>query len=374
MVSALLLLLGLEWRGAVNRITEAIALISAAAAGLYPIIHLGRPWFFYWNLPYPNTFLLWPQFRSPLFWDAIDIISFLGVGLTFWFVGMLPDLAAMRDRAIEQMAAGAGRPGGWIRRFKAQLYGIAAVGWRGSAVHWQRWDSAYHAIAVLGVLLVVSLQMGASVMFAGSVEPGWHDALAPVSYLLAALFAGVGMVAAMVVVMRSVFPVRDLVTARHLDLLALLMLGLGLANLYCYAAEMFTTALTGSGYDQSVAMRRFHGPHAWAAWTIIVCALLPIQLFWLPPLRRAPAVLLTVGLLVAFGMWADHFMIIVVTLQHDFLPSADHLYQISLVGVGTFVGTIGLFLFLLLLFLRYLPVISIVEVRRLVPALPVRHG
>ena len=235
LVSALLLLLGAEWRGAINRITETMGLIAAAAAGLYPIVHLGRPWFFYWNLPYPNTFLLWPQFRSPLYWDAVDIISYLLICLCFWYVGMLPDLANMRDRSIERTERMAGRPGHWLRLLRAQLYGIGALGWRGSVIHWQRWERAYRAIAVFGVVLVVSLQTGAAVMFAGSVEPGWHDALLPVAFLFAALFAGVAVVAMLVVVMRAVFPLRDLVTARHLNLLALLLLALGWANVYCYA-------------------------------------------------------------------------------------------------------------------------------------------
>ncbi len=373
MVSALLLLMGAEWRGAINRITESIALIAAAAAGLYPIIHLGRPWFFYWNLPYPNTFLLWPQFRSPLFWDAVDIISFLGICGSFWFVGMLPDLATMRDRAIERMVRHQSRPGGWTRRLKAQLYGIAALGWRGSLAHWERWERAYRSLAIFGVVLVASLQTGAAVMFAGTVEPGWHDALSPVSFLAAALFAGIGMVAAVVVVMRAVFPLKLLVTPRHFDLLAMLLLGLGLANLYCYAAEFVTSTLTGTGFDKAVLGRRFNGPNAWSTWAVVVCALAPVHLFWLPFLRRSAVALFAIGLLVAFGMWADHFMIIVITLQHDFLPSAAHPYAMDLVGIGTFVGTIGLFLFLLLLLLRYLPALSIVDMRRLV-AMPVTRG
>jgi len=212
LVVSAMLLLDAEWRGALNRITETMALVSAAAAGLYPIIHLGRPWFFYWNLPYPNTFLLWPRVRSPLFWDAVDIVSYLLVCLSFWYVGMLPDLAAMRDRAIERLHDG---PGHQLRNLRAQLYGIAALGWRGSARHWQRWMQAYRTIALFGVLLVVSLQTGAAVMFAGTVEPGWHDALSPVTFLFGAIFSGVAMVAVLAVVLRSVFGLTPLITPRH---------------------------------------------------------------------------------------------------------------------------------------------------------------
>jgi Ni/Fe-hydrogenase subunit HybB-like protein len=364
-VSAMLLLLGAEWRGALNRITETMAVIAAAAAGLYPIIHLGRPWFFYWNLPYPNTFLLWPQFRSPLYWDAVDIISFLGIGVAFWYIGMLPDLATLRDRAFERaQAEGGAYPTRW-QLFRPQIYGIAALGWRGSAVHWQRWAQAYRTIGLLGVLLVVSLQTGAAVMFAGTVEPGWHDTLLPVAFVFAALFAGVGMIAVLAVVLRGVFGLQRLVTERHLELVAMLLLGLGIANLYCYAAEFLTTALAGTGYDRAVLLRRFGGPHAWSLWFIVGCALIPVHLFWVRSLRQSPTMLALVGLLVAAGMYADHFMVIVVTLQHDFLPSSAHLYAMNFWGLATFAGTAGLFLALLLLALRYLPVVSILETRRL---------
>lgn len=373
-VSAFLLLLGAEWRGAVSRLTETMALLAAAAAGLYPIIHLGRPWFFYWNLPYPNTFLLWPQFRSPLYWDAVDIISFLVVCLTLWYVGMLPDLAAMRDRGIERVQANSGRTGNWLRLLKAQLYGIAALGWRGSMVHWQRWEQACQALALFAVIVVISLQTGAAVMFAGTLEPGWHDTLLPVAFLFAALFAGVGLISAGVVVLRTAFPLRDLVTSRHISLLAMLLLGLGVANLYCYAAEFLTTLLAGTDYDKTVLARRFHGPHAWSTWLILAAALLPVHLFWVPPLRRSAALLLIVGVLVALGMWADHFMIIVITLQQDFLPSSFHLYAVNLLGIGTFFGSTGLFLLLLLLAVRYLPMVSILGARRMIAPGMARSG
>ncbi len=367
MVSSLLLLLGVEWRSPVNRITESIALISAVAAGLYPIIHLGRPWFFYWNLPYPNTFLLWPQFRSPLYWDAIDIISFLGICGSFWYIGMLPDLASMRDRAIERMQQHGQRPGAWTLRLKAQLYGIGALGWRGSVIHWARWRHAYRTIAVVGVVVVIALQTGAAVMFAGTAEPGWHDVLSPVSFLMAALFAGVGMVSMVLVVMRAVFPLRNLITPRTLDMLGMLMLGLGLANLYCYAAEFLTATLSGTDWDKALMGRRFAGPHAWSSWAIIVCGLIPVHLFWVPALRRSGVALFVIGALVAFAGWADHFMIIVVTLQHDFLPSIAASYAVDIVDITTFAGTVGLFMLLMLLFMRYLPAVSIVGMRILAP-------
>jgi Ni/Fe-hydrogenase subunit HybB-like protein len=358
LVSGTLLLLGMEWRSAVNRMAETVALVAAFAAGIYPIIHLGRPWLFYWNLPYPNTLLLYPQYKSPLVWDAFDILGFIVICVSFWYVGMLPDLATLRDRALERTRS-TGR--GVLR---AQIYGIAALGWRGSVVHWERWRQTYRTLALLGILLVITLQTGASVMFAGTVEPGWHDTLLPVSYLLAAIFEGVGVVAAVVVMLRSVLGLQALITSRHVSVLAKLLLALGMANLYCYGAELYGTTVHGDAYEHAVSVRRFFGPHAWAAWSIVVCALVPVQLFWLPSMRNSPAALAVVGLLVAIGMFGDHVMIIVVTLQHDFLPSMAHSYAINLWELATFFGTVGLFLTLLLLAVRTLPVVSILELRR----------
>ena len=364
LISALLLLLEASWRGALNRVTETMALIAAAAAGLYPIIHLGRPWLFYWNLPYPNTLLLWPQWRSPLVWDAVDIISYLLICLCFWFIGLVPDLATLRDRAGAQSEASAERKHSERHLLRAQLYGIAALGWRGSAVHWQRWTLARRLVALLGAIVVVSLQTGAAVMFAGTLEPGWHDTLMPVSFLFSALFEGVATVSVLTVLLRALAPLRQFITPRHLDLLAKLLLGLGLLNLYCYAAEYLTTAALGTDFDRALLARRFNGPNAWSSWMMLGCALLPVHLFWLAPLRRSAAALFAVGLLAAAGLWADHFTIIVITLQHDFLPSAANRYSIGFWGMSTFAGSCGLFLMLLLLAVRFLPMVSIHELRR----------
>ncbi len=363
-LSALFLLVGAQWRSAVNRIAETLSLVAAAAAAIYPIIHLGRPWFFFWNLPYPNTFLLWPQFRSPLYWDAVDIVSFLGTALAFWYIGMIPDLATLRDKAIGGIHRSPDTPGvrGLLR---AQIYGVAALGWRGSALQWMRWRQAYRLVALLGVMLVCSLQTGAAVMFAGSLEPGWHDTLLPVAFLLGAAFQGIAFIAAMTVLLRAIFDLGALITTRHIEVMARLLLVLGLLNAYCNAAEMFTTALGGDAYEAGNLHRRVAGPHAWAFWTLVVAALLPVQLFWWGRARRSGRAVFAVGLLVAAGMFADHFMVIVVTLQHDFLPSADQGYAVDIWGVATFVGSIGLFLVLMLLALRYLPLLSIVETKRL---------
>lgn len=359
LISAVLMLFGTEWRGALNRLTETGALIAAAAAACYPIIHLGRPWFFYWNLPYPNTFLLWPQFRSPLYWDAVDIISYLLIALTFWLLGLLPDLATLRDRAIERWRdTGQGR-------LRAYLYGIAALGWRGSARHWHRWLQAYRTVAVTGVLLVFSLQTGAAVMFAGAVEPGWHDPLLPLAFVAGAIFSGVGFMAAAAVMIRWIFRLDSMITDAHLDVMAVLLLVLGLVNLYCYADELFTTLLGNDPYETAVLGRRLVGPHAWAFWDIVVLALAPVHVFWFRAARRSSLAIFLVGVAVNSGIFGDHYMVIVTTLQHDFLPSSAHDFSNSIGGVATFAGSVGLFFTLALLGLRYLPIVSIVEVRRL---------
>jgi Ni/Fe-hydrogenase subunit HybB-like protein len=376
LVSATLLLLGAEWRGAINRVAETVALLCTCAAGLYPIIHLGRPWYFYWNLPYPNTFSLWPQFRSALVWDAVDIVSFLVVCVSLWYVGLLPDLAALRDRAfteaMRQREARALTRG--LAMMRARTYGLLASGWRGSAAHWQLWLQGYRTIALLGVMLVVCVQTGASVMFAGSVMPGWHDTILPVTFLVNAVFSGVGLTGAIVVLIRAVYGLDGLVTERHLGLIARLLLGLGCASLYCYATEFFSTALHGDPYERGVLARRVTGEHAAAFWTVLVCLLLPAQVFWSTRARRAPLAVAGVGILVAVGAYADHVMVLLVTLGQNFLPAAHEPFRETVWGIATFAGSVGLFLVLLLLFLRYLPVVSITETRRLALAAGARTG
>ncbi len=374
-VSAVLLLAGMPARSALGRLADTVAILAAAAAGTYPIIHLGRPWYFYWNLPYPNTFLLWPQFRSPLYWDAIDILSFLGVAGSAWFLNLLPDLATLRDRASDRLRVMAARaaarnqppssdPGWKMALLRAQLYGIASLGWRGSAVHWRRWTEASRILAVLAILVVLSLQTGAAVMFAGSVEPGWHDTLEPVSFVVVALLSGVGALALVTAVVRAAFGLEALITARHLELLALLLLGLGLGHIYCSVFEALGTLTGGDSFDRGVLMRRIGGSHAWSFWSLVLLGLASVQAFWLPALRRSALAIGAIGFLVVVAMWSEHFMIIVGTLQHDFLPSSAQEYTMNIWGVATFAGSLGLLLTLLLMSLRYLPVLSILDVRR----------
>ncbi len=361
LVSGVFLLLGAEWRGALNRISEAMALTAAAAAAVYPIIHLGRPWFFYWNLPYPNSFLLWPQFRSPLYWDAIDILSFLGLAAGLFYVGLLPDIASLRDRCLERA-----RAEGHDSSLTAQLYGIAALGWRGSVIHWHRWSHAYRGLAVLGVLVVVALQTGAAVMFAGPVEPGWHDPLLPITYLAGPVFAGAGRHPVLTVIIRHVFHLEALITGRHISALAWLLLVLCAANIYCEATTDLTTLLGGEAVEIAALGRRAGGPVAWSFWMLVTAGFAPPLLFLIPSFRRRPGILAWVGGAAAAGIWGDHYTLIVATLQHDYLPSAAQETHITFFEWSTFAGSAGLFLFLLLLFMRLLPVVSMLGERGLV--------
>ena len=341
LTSAATLLFGSGLRGGVNRVAETVALLAALAAGIYPILHLGRPWFFFWNLPYPNTLVLWPQFRSPLVWDEFDILGFLAVSLTFWYVGLVPDLAAMRDRSRSPV--------------RARLYGVAALGWRGSALHWRRWRHAYRSLAVLAVLIVVCLQTGASVMYAATVEPGWHDTLLPALFVATAAFTGLAGVLVVAVVVRQGLGLQQAVTTAHLDLLGRLLLGAGVASIYCYGFDLFGSAIGHDKFDLMVQARRLTGSLAWSYWAVVGAAFVPVQLLWFGRLRRSPAVSLLVSLLVLVGMWADRFMLLVSTQLRDFLPSSRHAYASTFWEWSTFIGSGGLLVLLLLLAARFLP-------------------
>ncbi len=287
-------------------------------------------------------------------------LSFLGLAAGLFYVGLLPDIASLRDRACER--ARDGNSGHLV----AQLYGIAALGWRGSIIHWHRWSHAYRGLAVLCVLVVVALQTGAAVMFAGTVEPGWHDTLLPVTYLVGAVFSGVGMLSVLTVIIRHVFALETMITARHIRVLALLMLGLCAANIYCEAATDFTTLLGGEAADMAALGRRVGGPVAWSFWMLVTAGFLPPLLFLIPSFRARPGILAWVGGAAAAGIWGDHYTLIVASLQHDYLPSAAQATHITFFEWTTFAGSAGLFLFLLLLFLRLLPVISMLGARELV--------
>ena len=352
LISAVLLLLHQDWRTSINRFAEAMTLFAISCAGLFPLLHMGRPWVFYWMLPYPNTMGLWPNFISPLVWDIFAILTYFTVSLLFWYTGLIPDMAALRDRTKSRL----GRV----------VYGIMALGWRGSAAHWQRYEVAYLLMAGLATPLVVSVHSIVGMDFAASIVPGWHTTFTPPYFVAGAIFSGFAMVMTLMIPLRSIYGLQDFVTLRHLDNMAKVILATGWMLFYGYSAEIFYACYSGNEYERYVMLNRMLGPYAWSYWALIACNLVTPQIFWFRRMRRSLPVLFVVSLIVNVGMWLERFVIVAVSLHRDYLPSAWRMYVPTGWDYTHFVGSIGLFLTLLFLFIRLLPMISIFELRALV--------
>jgi len=351
-ISAILLLLRQRWRTSINRYAEAMTLFAAGIAGLFPIFHLGRPWFAYWLLPYPNRMELWPQWRSPLVWDIFAISTYLLVSLLFWYVGLIPDLASLRDKAAS--------------RGKRLAYGLLALGWRGEARHWHNYESAYLLLAGLATPLVVSVHTVVSLDFAIGNTPGYHSTIFPPYFVAGALFSGFAMVITLAIPLRHYFRLQDFITLRHLDLAARVMLACSLFVAYGYGAEIFSAYYSGDIYEIHMTQDRFNGIYAPVYWAYIVCNVLIPQLLWRRRMRRSVPVLLAVSLLVNAGMWMERFLIVVQSLHQDYLPSAWGMFVPSVWDWIFLLSSIGLFVWLFLMFVRYLPMISMAEMRGLV--------
>jgi molybdopterin-containing oxidoreductase family membrane subunit len=352
LISAVLLLFRQSWRTSINRFAEAMTLFAVACAGMYPILHLGRPWIFYWLMPYPNTFDLWPQFRSPLIWDVFAVSTYATVSLLFWYVGLIPDLATLRDRAQN--------------RFSQMAYGIFALGWRGSAMHWHRYQTAYLLLAGIATPLVVSVHSIVGLDFAVSVVPGWHVTLMPPYFVAGAILSGFAMVVTLAIPLRAVYGLNDFITLRHLGNMAKVMLTTALIVSYGYLMEVFFAYYSGNEFERYIAINRALGPYAWTYWLLLACNFLTPQLFWFQWARRNVPLLFVISLIVNVGMWLERFVIIVISLHRDYLPSSWEMYYPTVWDFAQFIGSIGLFLTLMFLFLRFLPVISIFELRELV--------
>ena len=349
LISALLLLLGQHWRNSLNRFAEAMTLFAVLCGGLYPVVHLGRPWLFYWMAPYPNTMTVWPQFKSPLTWDFFAVLTYLTVSILFWYIGIVPDLASARDRATR-------------RRYQV-FFGFFALGWRGSARHWARWRQAYRLTAAIAVPLVVSVHSEISMLFAAGPIAGWSSTVFPPYFVAGAAFSGFAVVSMIAVVLRHALGLRNLVTARHLDLLAKLTLLCGLMTAYGYWSEVFDT-LYGSDPQELETMRdRLVGAYAWSYWGALVANFVPLQLLWWRSVRTNPALLFAIGLSVSIGMWLERYMLLVTTLYRDWLVSSWQHYHPSFWDWSLFAGMLGVFLTLFLLFVRFLPVISAFEIK-----------
>ena len=359
LISAILLLLRQEWRTSINRFAEAMTLFAVACAGLFPLLHMGRPWLAYWMLPYPNTMGLWPQFRSPLVWDVFAVSTYATVSLMFWFVGLIPDLATLRDRATNRPAK--------------IIYGMLAMGWRGSAAHWHRYDVAYLLLAGLSTPLVVSVHSIVSFDFAVSIIPGWHATIFPPYFVAGAIYAGFAMVLIIAIPLRAVYGLQDFITSRHLQNMAKVMLATGLIVAYGYMVEIFFAWYSGNEYEQYMMKNRMIGPYAAMYWALIVCNVLAPQILWFSSMRRNTVVLFISAIIVSIGMWLERFIIVVTSLHRDFLPSSWGMYYPTRYDWSTFIGTLGLFAALLFLFIRFLPVISIFEMRTILPGAEVKE-
>jgi molybdopterin-containing oxidoreductase family membrane subunit len=352
LISAILLLLKQDWRTSINRFAEAMTLFAVACAGMFPLLHTGRPWLDYWLFPYPNQMGLWPQFRSPLLWDVFAVSTYATVSLVFWFVGLIPDLASLRDRST--------------KRVQKVIYGTLALGWRGSARHWQRYKTLYVLLAGLSTPLVLSVHTIVSFDFAVSVIPGWHTTIFPPYFVAGAIYSGFAMVLTLAIPLRAAYGMKDFITMRHLNNMAKVMLAMGLVVGYGYAMEAFMAWYSGSEFESFMYWNRLTGPYQWSYVMLILCNILIPQLLWIRKLRTNIVVLFIMSIIINVGMWLERFVIIVVSLHRDFVPSSWDMYYPTKWDFGMFAGTFGLFLSLLFLFVRFLPMISAFEVRELV--------
>ena len=352
LISAILLLLRQQWRTSINRFAEAMTLFAVACAGMFPLLHMGRPWLFYWLMPLPNPMWLWPQFRSPLVWDVFAVSTYATVSLLFWFVGLVPDLATLRDRAKHRPAQ--------------IIYGMLAMGWRGSAVHWSRYETASILLAGLATPLVVSVHTVVSFDFSVAQLAGWHTTIFPPYFVAGAIYSGFAMVMTLAIPIRKFYNLEDFITMRHLGNMAKVMLATGLIVAYGYMMETFMAFYSGNQFDRFAIINRMTGPYAFFYWMLIACNIVIPQAMWSRKVRNNVAILFVISLIVNVGMWLERFVIVVISLHRDFLPSSWGMYYPTRWDWATYVGTIGLFLTLLFLFIRFLPVISIYEMRSLV--------
>jgi Ni/Fe-hydrogenase subunit HybB-like protein len=354
LISAILLLLRQEWRTSINRFAEAMTLFAVACAAFYPIFHTGRPWVaVYWLMPYPNTMGLWPNFRSPLIWDVFAVSTYATVSAMFWFVGLIPDLATLRDRAKSKV---------W-----KVIYGMAAMGWRGSARHWHNYETIYLLLAGLATPLVVSVHTIVSLDFATGIVPGWHATIFPPYFVAGAIYAGFAMVLTLAIPLRKFYGLEDFITMKHLENMAKIMMATGLIVAYGYMMEAFMAWYSANPYELFMIKNRMTGPYASSYWALILCNVVAPNFLWAKNLRTSVPFLFCISLVVSVGMWLERFVIIVTSLHRDFLPSSWGIYSGTRYDWAAFVGTLGLFVTLLFLFVRFLPAISIFEMRTILP-------
>jgi Ni/Fe-hydrogenase subunit HybB-like protein len=349
LISAVLFLFRQHWRTSINRSSEAMTLFAVVCAGLFPAIHVGRIWVIYWIFPYPNQMQMWPNFRSPLLWDVFAISTYASVSLLFWYMGMVPDLATVRDRATG--------------KYRRMIYGFFALGWRGSSRHWHRYEVAYMLLAALATPLVLSVHSVVSFDFATSVIPGWHTTIFPPYFVAGAIFSGFAMVITLLVPARAIFKLENIITMKHLENMTKIILATGTMVGYAYSVEFFTAWYSGNGNERFAFLNRAFGPYYWAYWAMVSCNVISPQIFWFKFARQNLIVMVIVSIFVNIGMWFERFVIVVSSLSRDYLPSSWGYFSPTYVDVFTFLGTIGLFVTLFLLFCRFLPMIAMSEVK-----------
>jgi Ni/Fe-hydrogenase subunit HybB-like protein len=360
LISAILLLFRQQWRTSINRFAEAMTLFAVACAAMFPLLHTGRPWLAaYWLFPYPNSMGLWPQFRSPLIWDVFAVSTYATVSALFWFTGLVPDMATLRDRAQSKTAQ--------------RIFGVLSLGWRGSARHWHRYEMAYLLLAGISTPLVLSVHSVVSFDFAVSVLPGWHATIFPPYFVAGAIYSGFAMVMTLAIPLRKYYHMEDFITMRHIHNMTKVMLVTGMIVAYGYANEAFFAWYSANPYEGYMMLNRMTGPYALFYWSLIAINALMIQLFWFRKVRDNIALLFVLSLLVNVGMWLERFIIIVTSLHRDFLPSSWDMYAPTRWDFAMFTGTIGLFLSLFFLFIRFLPAIAIFEMRTIVPQAKMQH-
>jgi Ni/Fe-hydrogenase subunit HybB-like protein len=359
LISAILLLLNQSWRNAINRFAEAMTLFAVMCAGMFPVLHTGRPWLAYWMFPYPNTMALWPQFRSPLLWDVFAVSTYFTISAVFWYVGLLPDLATLRDTSK--------------KRWQQAAYGMLSMGWRGSARHWQRYEKASLLLAGLATPLVVSVHTVVSFDFAVSIIPGWHTTIFPPYFVAGAIYSGFAMVLTLMIPVRKFYGLDDIITMRHLNNMAKVTLATGMVVAYGYIMEAFFGYFSADKYEKFMIYNRMFGPYAMFYWCLILCNIITPQFLWSKKIRTSPGILWIISIIVNIGMWLERFVIVITSLHRDFLPSSWGYYAPTIWDWAVYVGTLGFFMTTILLFVRVLPLITIFELRMLLPAAAVHE-
>ncbi len=359
LISAIMFLFRQKWRTAINRSAEAMTIFAVICALTMVLSHTGRPWLFYWLLPDPNQMQMWINFRSPLAWDVFAVNTYFTVSALFWFVGLIPDLATLRNYVKSDIAK--------------KVYGVLSLGWTGSTRHWHHYEIAYMILAGISTPLVLSVHSVVSFDFTVGILPGWHTTIFPPYFVAGAIFSGFAMVMTLLVITREILDLKQFITMKHLENMNKIMLATGMMVGYAYAMEMFIAWYSGSDWERWIFINRAMGDYAWAYWTMVLCNVISPQVYWFKKLRRNLPLMFVISIFINIGMWFERFTIIATTLHHDFLPASWGYYSPTWVEISIFIGTFGIFLSLFLLFAKFVPVIAIAEIKSILPGAQPKH-